>query len=386
MHLSETKPNLSKDNEAQELEKQAKGEYHKEVEERSEHGLISNKVRNILDRKQFDWGISDEDAKEIEEQVLKPFRQYEHFLNQEIHPLSEERKASLRTSGKKLGLEDEDMVAIETRVFKAESERKQYSNQPQKPLAQVEVFEFDVVTLNSKGKEINRIQKPANFFTEDLGSNTSLEMVEIPGGTFEFQIELLKIENFFMSKFPITQAQWKVVAEAELTLFNEYKLNPKPSDFEGDNRPVERVSWYDACEFCKRLSAITGRQYRLPSEAEWEYACRAHTTTDFHFGSAISPRFANYAKFVSDDEGFRDEGVETTPVGNFQVANAFGLYDMHGNVHEWCDDKVLRGGSWNSVKSCCSSAYQFKLPPHIQNHTVGFRVVWSPSQSHTTQE
>ena len=99
------------------------------------------------------------------------------------------------------------------------------------------------------------------------------------------------VKSFFMGKYPVTQAQWKVVAA--LPQVNR-KLNPDPSIFKGNDRPVETVSWYYAVEFCDRLSKLTGKSYRLPSEAEWEYACRAGTTTPFHFGKIITTDLANY--------------------------------------------------------------------------------------------
>ena len=167
----------------------------------------------------------------------------------------------------------------------------------------------------------------ANSFEEDLGNGITLEMVKIPGGKFtmgspedeegrdedEGPQRDVNVPAFFMGKFEVTQEQYEEV------------MGNNPSHFKGDKRPVERVSWNDADEFCKKLSQKTGRTYRLPSEAEWEYACRAGTTTRFHFGENITPDLANY------DNKIR----ETTPVGKFR-SNAFGLYDMHGNVWEWC--------------------------------------------------
>ncbi|MHC5719615.1 MAG: formylglycine-generating enzyme family protein, partial [Nostoc sp.] len=164
--------------------------------------------------------------------------------------------------------------------------------------------------------------------------------------------------------------------------------------FKGEQRPVEQVSWYDAVEFCDRLSDHTKRQrqYRLPSEAEWEYACRAGTTTPFHFGETITSELANYDATSTYGRGV--EGTyrkETTPVGSFNAANAFGLYDMHGNVWEWClddwhnnyeraptdgspwfDNKndnlyqkqgnaVLRGGSWLYYPRDCRSASRYVI-------------------------
>ncbi|MDZ8025978.1 MAG: formylglycine-generating enzyme family protein [Nostoc sp. DedQUE11] len=263
---------------------------------------------------------------------------------------------------------------------------------------------------------INRTQKTAQYYVEDLGSGIELEMVLIPGGSFlmgspEDELErddsespqhLVNIQQFFIGKYPVTQAQWQVVAA--MSQVNQ-ELNPDPSEFKGANRPVERVSWYDAVEFCSRLAAHTKRQYRLPSEAEWEYACRAGTATPFHFGETITSELANY--YAKDTYGVRVEGTyqeETTEVGSFGVANAFGLYDMHGNVWEWCLDDwhgnyegaptdgspwfdnndnlyqkqgtaVLRGGSWNYNPKNCRSASRLNLLRDDRTFSFGFRVV-----------
>src|SRR5207244_4203738 len=112
-----------------------------------------------------------------------------------------------------------------------------------------------------------------------------------------------------------------------------------PSKFKGDDSPVDGVSWEDAEEFCARLSHRTGRTYRLPSEAEWEYACRAGTTTPFHFGMTIMPDMVNYDGTKPYGKGPKGAYRQhTMPVGNYGPANAFGLYDMHGNVAEWTQD------------------------------------------------
>lgn len=258
---------------------------------------------------------------------------------------------------------------------------------------------------------INREKRTAKYFVEDLGNGIGLEMVLIPGGSFimgssedkighrgnESPQHLVTINPFCMGKYPVTQDQWKVIAALPQV---SRELNPDPSNFKGDNRPVECVTWYDAIEFCARLSQKSTREYRLPSEAEWEYACRAGTTTAFHFGETITTNLANYNGNYTYGSGV--EGIyrqETALVGSFNVANAFGLYDMHGNVWEWCADhwhdnyegapddgsiwlssnersrRLLRGGSWLNDPKVCRSAVRFNFYPGSNHYGIGFRVV-----------
>ena len=263
---------------------------------------------------------------------------------------------------------------------------------------------------------INRQQSQAEGIIEALGAGIELEMIEIPTGTFsmgapdkelnsknsERPQHKVTVPGFYMGRYPVTQAQWRFVAQ--LPQVNR-ELEQDPSNFKGDNRPVERVSWYDAVEFCDRLSQYTGRTYRLPSEAEWEYACRAGTTTPFHFGETITTDLVNYNGNYTYGQG--SKGVyreETTEVGRFGVANNFGLYDMHGNVWEWCqddwhndytdapadgsawfssDDKlsdktgraVLRGGSWINNPQNCRSASRDDSYRVYRYYNFGFRVV-----------
>jgi formylglycine-generating enzyme required for sulfatase activity len=281
-------------------------------------------------------------------------------------------------------------------------------------------FEFDVATLEKRHSglfgmnvtwEISRRRSQAEFFTEDLGNGETLEMVAISGGTFLMgspDSEELLIDNespqhsvtvpgFYIGKFTVTQAQWKAVAASPQV---SYALNPDPSYFKGDNLPVEQISWDEAVEFCERLSQKIGSTYRLPNEAEWEYACRAGTTTPFHFGEKITPNVANYDgnyTYYSGATGIHRK--KTTPVGSFQVANAFGLYDMHGNIWELCADpwhpnyqgapsngqawgndsdnncRMLRGGSWNLGAWLCRSATRYLINADIRDYDVGFRVV-----------
>ena len=170
------------------------------------------------------------------------------------------------------------------------------------------LFTFEVVKVNSSGSIVNRRQESARQKIEDLGDGTELEMVYIPGGTFmmgspeneekrrdnEGPQHNVTVSPFFMGKYPVTQGQWRAIA-SQTNLKVKLDLNPEPSRFKESyqdidrwQRPVEQVSWFEAVEFCKRLSKLAGRNYRLPSEAEWEYACRAGTTTTFHFGETLS--------------------------------------------------------------------------------------------------
>lgn len=259
--------------------------------------------------------------------------------------------------------------------------------------------------------------RQARQFVEDLGNGIVLEMVQIPEGSFimgspEDESERysnqgpqheVTTQPFFLGKYPVTQAQWKAVAALPQV---GRELDPDPSYFKGDNRPVEQISWYDAVEFCDRLSRYTGKPYRLPSEAEWEYACRARTTTPFPFGETITTDLANYnGNYTYGSEPKGIYRAETTPVGSFGVTNAFGLYDMHGNVWDWCADhwhesyegapkdgsawltenedhyRIMRGGSWHSLPRRCRSAYRTKSLPDRRTNRYCFRVVCAAART-----
>ena len=261
-----------------------------------------------------------------------------------------------------------------------------------------------------------------------------IEMAHIPAGTFlmglaegevdyknyESPQHLVTVPEFLMGKYLVTQAQWRAVAQLPQI---HRPLELEPSKFKGDTLPVERVSWYDAIEFCARLSQATGQNYRLPSEAEWEYACRAGTTSPFSFGDTLSTDLANYDGNYT--YGLGQKGLyrkATTPVGSFP-ANGFGLYDMHGNVYEWCLDdwhdsyqdapsderpwfenqnhshlwkdgqyglseilqqnnpKLLRGGSWVPYPRDCRSANRDRSSPAYRSYDLGFRVCCSVART-----
>jgi formylglycine-generating enzyme required for sulfatase activity len=266
---------------------------------------------------------------------------------------------------------------------------------------------------------LQRQRRSAQFFKENLGRNVDLELVLVSGGSFlmgspddeperyddESPQHLVTVSPCFMGRYPVTQAQWQAVA----TNYPQVNrtLNPSPSYFKGKKRPVEQVSWSEAVEFCDRLAHQTNRTYRLPTEAEWEHACRAGTTTPFHFGETITADLANYNSSVSYGRGIESPSKgQTTPVDQFRIANAFGLCDMHGNVWEWCLDHwhnnyegapkdgsawidetqaeeashVLRGGSWyynpRNCRSACRDNYS-----DARLDFVGFRVVCVPPRT-----
>jgi formylglycine-generating enzyme required for sulfatase activity len=246
--------------------------------------------------------------------------------------------------------------------------------------------------------------------TFDLGNGVNLEMLLIPVGTFmmgspeseaerrnnETQHQVTISKPYYLGIYPITQAQWQQV------------MGNNPSHFKGDKLlPVENVSWDDTQAFCLKLKEITQTSFCIPTEAQWEYACRAGTTTPFHFGSELNGSQANcngnkpYPK-IEGWFGIKNKGPylgKISPVGKYS-ANAWGLYDMHGNVWEWCtdwygdyptgsvtdpigpatgSDRVFRGGSWGSVAVRCRSANRDWFVPSYRDFILGFRVALSTS-------
>jgi formylglycine-generating enzyme required for sulfatase activity len=270
-------------------------------------------------------------------------------------------------------------------------------------------------TASSRILSLHHYQRTNKSYTEDLGSGVKLTMMLIPAGEFmmgapedepesqdrERPQHPVQVSQFLLGRYSVTQAQWRVVAGYEQI---DKKLNPAPSRFKGDNRPVECVSWDDAQEFCRRLSVASKKNYRLPSEAQWEYACRAETVTPFFFGEIITTEVANYnGNYIYRNEPRGKHREETIEVGSYP-ANGWGLYDMHGNVWEWCEDdlhssyagapddgsawvdfdrtdtpRLLRGGSWNNGPRNCRSANRNLNTRDFTNDVVGFRVCCKPS-------
>ena len=194
---------------------------------------------------------------------------------------------------------------------------------------------------------------------------------------------------FYMGTTEVTQGQWKAI------------MGENPSFFEDDDLPVETVTWEQAAEFCRKLSRKEGKTYRLATEAEWEYACRAGTTTAFHTGPTITPQQSNYDGTYKYGDGPKGPFRETTTAGNTFAPNAWGLHDMHGNVWEWCADwyaeypkgnatdptgpsegttRIFRGGCWINFPAVCRSANRAKVPPVSWNFHLGFRVVRETSR------
>ncbi|MEL6441190.1 MAG: SUMF1/EgtB/PvdO family nonheme iron enzyme [Cyanobacteria bacterium J06621_8] len=307
-----------------------------------------------------------------------------------------------------------------TTVSQASIETEKDNN----PDLNTQTFSFEVITVDKRGEETSRVTKKAEFFAEDLGGGVTLEMVKISGGTFvmgspegegreeEKPQHRVTVPSFWMGKYSVTQAQWQAVMgnNPSRLIRNLFKRNPL--------NPVENVSWNDTQKFCQQLSQQTTKTYRLPSEAEWEYACRAVNSEHllaiseelaivewnqkhhqpFHFGETVTANLANYngnRTYANESKGERRG--QTTPVGSFSP-NAFGLYDMHGNLWEWCEDdwhnnydsapsdgsawaskksnhKVIRGGSWYDSPPYCRSAIRSNNTRGFRNDFIGFCVV-----------
>lgn len=361
---------------------------------------LSQPVLDGLRNFQQQLGLKNEDFAQIERSIREPAEaKYQEKLKQQAEA---ERQRQIELEQRK--------QAEAKHKAQEQAETSQASSPQNSAGSKLGRFEFDVITVDKLGEEKSRTRKRAEFFSEDLGNGMLLEMVKIPSGTFQMGSpegqgndnekpqHTVHVPAFLMGKYPVTQAQWRRVAALPQV---KIALNAEPSNFKGDSRPVEKVSWDEAVEFCQRLSVVMGHPYRLPSEAEWEYACRAGTTTEFYFGETLTPKLARCQAnlgmvFVT---ALLSAG-ETASVGSY-LPNAFGLYDMHGNVWEWCADRwhnnyasaptdgtawimngnsekrVVRGGSWEINPAHCSAASRSYYSPATRNGIIGFRVVCS---------
>ena len=300
---------------------------------------------------------------------------------------------------------------------------RRISSKPPKPTLRWVAFEF--ATVEERGARLPTEKAAASVFTEILDSGVGLDMASIPGGAFamgspayeperrpnEGPQHTVTLSPFFIGAWPITQAQWAAVISTHPAKIS-HGLDPFPSFFKGRDLPVEGVSWNQADEFCRRLAEMTGRDYRLPTEAEWEFSCRAGSIGPFHVGPTITSDLANYcgnggavcgdsggksvASDVYDGVTYGSGAYDRGPVGVFRGTtttpgtfppNRFGLYDMHGNVWEYCldiaspnyadaptdgiaylsgpptADRILRGGSWSHNPAICRSAYRDAIAP-----------------------
>jgi eukaryotic-like serine/threonine-protein kinase len=267
-------------------------------------------------------------------------------------------------------------------------------------LANLTTCTFETVSVDNNGEIIVRQSGSASCLIERLDVSVTLDLVLIPAGTFmmgdnthhqdEQPIHQVTLSPFYMGKYAITQAQYRQVMGDSLR------------SVLGADYPIEKISWDDAIAFCTKLSQKTGKQYSLPSESQWEYACRAQTTSNYHFGETITPDLVNYnGEYPYNGAPVGQNRDRSTPVGSFPP-NAFGLYDMHGNVWEWCLDRyqpnyltapidgsafldssssagsskrVMRGGAWDYVAKGCRSSVRCSLNSSLRMNGCGFRVI-----------
>jgi formylglycine-generating enzyme required for sulfatase activity len=372
-----------------------------------------------------------EEAARIEQTQKEEERRREARLKQEEEArLQREEETRLQRAEKERleSLKAESEARAEAERWRAEAERlgrekDELRRQAQRAASPDPLIQFSTtrgwLVREKKGWLSNEWQLKQEAlsvtgYEEVLAEGILLKMIQIPAGEFQmgspaeekerFEYEgpqhLVRLRSFFLGQTPVTQAQWKVVAGWPKLAVD---LNPDPSIFKGANRPVESVSWQEAVEFCQRLGQRSKREYTLPSEAQWEYACRAGTTTPFAFGETLSPELANYVGNYTYGSGPKGPyRKETTDVGSFP-ANAWGLHDMHGNVWEWCLDqwhdnqqgapadgrawlvagsqetsRLLRGGSWVDIPRDCRSAYRSRRFPDSRIPDVGFRLCVFP--------
>ncbi len=267
------------------------------------------------------------------------------------------------------------------------------------------VLVFCFFIASSANAEIGNTVSHSKEISVDLGKGIKMQMILIPAGEFimgspssekerdnnEAQHKVRITKPFYLAKYEVTQEQWEAV------------MGNNPSHFKGARNPVERVSWNDCQNFIEKLNRIVpGDGFRLPTEAEWEYAARAGTTTPFHYGNSLSSNQANFrGNYPYGGASKGPDRGKTLPVGTFSP-NSFGLYDIHGNVYEWCSDwydknyynnspvndpkgpgsgsegRVLRGGSWVGYAGFCRSAVRNWTYPDYGDDFFGFRCARTP--------
>ena len=419
------------------------------------NGVVSPVLRVILDQWIQRLGLTPQQASEIEAKARRPFelrlenlQKYRQILIEQIkfrYPFNQEDRKNFNDVQRSFGLTDEDIRPIHqeeedrarkaqeaapsarkddaSAAAKAEAERREEEERARKariesaakqapPLIQITIDRGAIVRVGNQWQTKTESITRAGY-RQELTKEIAITMLQIPAGEFQmgssdkevYRItseapqHRVQLQSFFLGQTPVTQAQWKLVAGWPKLAVD---LNPQPSRFKGANRPVEQVSWEEAMEFCRRLSQRTELSYTLPSEAQWEYACRAGTTTPFAFGDTLTPDIANYDGNYTYGSGPKGTYREkTTDAGSF-LANAWGLQDMHGNVWEWCLDhwhenyqgapsdgtrwvnggdevfRLLRGGSWGDGPRFCRSAARFRWHRVNRVSNVGFRLCGFP--------
>jgi eukaryotic-like serine/threonine-protein kinase len=248
-------------------------------------------------------------------------------------------------------------------------------------------IQFTSVKIDEQGNVVERPTGNAEVFTESLGNKTEIVMVKIPSGKFlmgqsqserqyldkiyaalprgaaspviesalnsELPQHQVNIPTFFIGQTLVTRSQWQKI------------MGNNPSEWNGDGSlPVNNVSWIDSINFCYKLSRETGRNYRLPSEAEWEYACRAGSTTPFTFGEVVTPEVVNS---FTDNKTYPDPRTHSTIAGSFPP-NMFGLYDVHSNLYQWCADEFV--DSYNGAPIDGSARGDININPQKENIRV----------------
>lgn len=333
----------------------------------------------------------------IETELKQCCEKYEKAYAQKLQTLNEAEKITLNAT----------LEQLEREIARLEEQRRQLvSDDPPRVRGAAErALEQDAPQIINDSRK----PSPGDIWREPV---TGMEFVYIPAGQFmmgspeseEWRYknegpmhEVRFSEGFWIGKYPVTNAQYRCFkAEHDSGAYGEYSLN-------GNAQPVFMVSWNDAIAFTKWMTKNTGGEeiFRLPTEAEWEYACRAGTTTPFYFGKTISTDQANFDDendtYVNDKGIVYQKQMQATNVGSFPP-NTFGLYDMHGNVSEWCQDtyasynetpkdgsaygslddnkeKIMRGASWNSQIDFVRSASRVGIKPEHQADYIGFRVV-----------
>ena len=378
--------------------------------------------------RQLRRGLGEEQERETDEFPDLPLEDFDYesakivFLPSEPTSIPVTVATLTRAQPESIGLENVGTKRVERARF------VEVGVNPPFPL---ETFPIQIAKVEQHNAEwvVEYEKSEAQRYVEVLPESVLLDLVLVPAGVFMMgspaneperfgregpQHEVTIAYSFLMGRYPVTQLQWRTIASLPSVNLD---LEPNPSRFSGDNHPVEGITWYEAVEFCDRLNAYYAQQsskpkrfqYRLPSEAEWEYACRAKTTTPFSFGQMITTNVARYNGKPYAEGPVAARQAETASVYRFRHANAFGLSDMHGNVREWCLDhwhpnynqaptdgsawlsdapdsnRVRRGGSWNGNPGDCRSACRYPYKPGNYKDNLGFRVVLAPhltSSSH----